>query len=66
MKIKYTTAKSTLGEVLVAATERGVSAVYLGDATQKLVNELREDIRERDYRGTRRFLAMGGRGGGAN
>jgi len=43
MKIKYTTAKSTLGEVLVAATERGVSAVYLGDATQKLVNELREE-----------------------
>jgi AraC family transcriptional regulator of adaptative response/methylated-DNA-[protein]-cysteine methyltransferase len=43
MKIRYTTAKSSLGEVLVAATERGVSAVYLGDATPKLVNELREE-----------------------
>jgi AraC family transcriptional regulator of adaptative response/methylated-DNA-[protein]-cysteine methyltransferase len=43
MKIKYTTAKSSLGEVLVAATERGVSAVYLGDAVPKLVNELREE-----------------------
>ena len=43
MKIRYTTAKSSLGEVLVAATERGVSAVYLGDGTPKLVNELREE-----------------------
>src|SRR5258708_17137428 len=43
MKIKYRTGKVTLGEVLVAATARGVSAVYLGDATQKLVNELREE-----------------------
>jgi AraC family transcriptional regulator of adaptative response/methylated-DNA-[protein]-cysteine methyltransferase len=43
MKIRYTTTKSTLGEVLVAATERGVSAVYLGDAASKLVSELREE-----------------------
>jgi AraC family transcriptional regulator of adaptative response/methylated-DNA-[protein]-cysteine methyltransferase len=43
MKIRYTTAKSSLGEVLVAATERGVSAVYLGDAAGKLVNELRDE-----------------------
>jgi AraC family transcriptional regulator of adaptative response/methylated-DNA-[protein]-cysteine methyltransferase len=43
MRIKYTTAKSSLGEVLVAATERGVSAVYLGDATAKLTGELREE-----------------------
>ena len=43
MKIQYTTAKSSLGEVLVAATARGVSAVYLGDATKKLVSELREE-----------------------
>src|SRR4030095_6400185 len=40
---KYTTAKSSLGEVLVAATERGVSAVYLGDASAKLTSELREE-----------------------
>lgn len=43
MKIRYTTAKSSLGEVLVAATERGVSAVYLGDAAGKLVHELRDE-----------------------
>ena len=43
MKIKYTTTKSSLGEVLVAATERGISAVYLGEAVPKLVGELREE-----------------------
>ena len=43
MKIEYTIAKSPLGKVLVAATERGVSAVYLGDAPKKLVEELREE-----------------------
>ena len=43
MRIKYTTAKSSLGEVLVAATERGVSAVYLGDAAAKLAGELRQE-----------------------
>jgi AraC family transcriptional regulator of adaptative response/methylated-DNA-[protein]-cysteine methyltransferase len=43
MKLEYTIAKSPLGKVLVAATERGVSAVYLGDAENKLVAELREE-----------------------
>jgi AraC family transcriptional regulator of adaptative response/methylated-DNA-[protein]-cysteine methyltransferase len=43
MKIGYTIAKSPLGKVLVAATERGVSAVYLGEAESKLIAELREE-----------------------
>ena len=43
MKIGYTVAKSPLGKVLVAATERGVSAVYLGDTESTLVAELREE-----------------------
>jgi AraC family transcriptional regulator, regulatory protein of adaptative response / methylated-DNA-[protein]-cysteine methyltransferase len=43
MKIGYSIAKSTLGKVLVAATDRGVSAVYLGDAEVKLVQELRDE-----------------------
>src|SRR5580700_2311488 len=43
MKIEYTIAKSPLGKVLVAATERGVSAVYLGDVQSKLVAELHEE-----------------------
>lgn len=40
MKISYSIAPSSLGKVLVGATERGVSAVYLGDAENKLVAEL--------------------------
>ena len=43
MKIGYAIAKSALGKVLVAATDRGVSAVYLGDADSKLVDELRKE-----------------------
>ncbi|HEX8838100.1 MAG TPA: bifunctional DNA-binding transcriptional regulator/O6-methylguanine-DNA methyltransferase Ada [Candidatus Acidoferrum sp.] len=43
MKLGYTIAKSLLGKVLVAATERGVSAVYLGDDENKLIAELREE-----------------------
>src|ERR1700676_5369535 len=41
MKIGYTIAKSPVGKVLVAATERGVSAVYLGDAEARRVEELK-------------------------
>src|SRR5580700_3147650 len=43
MKIEYTIVKSPLGKVLVAATERGVSAIYLGDSEPKLVQELRDE-----------------------
>src|SRR5713226_664951 len=43
MKIGYSIAKSPLGKVLVAATERGVSAVYLGDAENTMIAELREE-----------------------
>lgn len=43
MKLGYAIAKSPLGKVLVAATERGISAVYLGDEESKLITELREE-----------------------
>jgi len=43
MKIGYTVAKSALGKVLIGATERGVSAVYLGDTEGALIAELREE-----------------------
>ena len=43
MKIGYSIAKSPLGKVLVAATERGISAVYLGDAENAMIAELREE-----------------------
>lgn len=43
MQIKYTTTKSSLGTVLVAATERGISAVYLGENADKLAAELHRE-----------------------
>lgn len=43
MKLGYAIAKSPLGKILVAATERGISAVYLGDEESKLIAELREE-----------------------
>lgn len=43
MKIAYTIAKSPLGKVLVGATEKGVSAVYLGESNEKMVGELRQE-----------------------
>lgn len=43
MKLEYTIAASPVGKVLVAATERGISAVYLGDAQKELLAELREE-----------------------
>lgn len=43
MKIGYSIAKSSLGKVLVGATERGISAVYLGDAAPRLIAELKRE-----------------------
>ncbi len=43
MQIRYTVANTSLGKVLVAATERGVSAVYLGESEKTLVEELRKE-----------------------
>jgi AraC family transcriptional regulator, regulatory protein of adaptative response / methylated-DNA-[protein]-cysteine methyltransferase len=43
MKIGYTVAKSSLGKILVGATERGISAVYLGEGSGKLAAELRAE-----------------------
>jgi AraC family transcriptional regulator of adaptative response/methylated-DNA-[protein]-cysteine methyltransferase len=40
MKLEYTITTAKLGKVLVAATDRGVSAVYLGDSEAKLLAEL--------------------------
>lgn len=43
MEIGYTVANSSLGKVLVAATARGVSAVYLGEKPERLVDALRKE-----------------------
>lgn len=43
MKIAYTVAPSSLGKVLVAGTDRGISAVYLGDEERALVSALEKE-----------------------
>jgi AraC family transcriptional regulator, regulatory protein of adaptative response / methylated-DNA-[protein]-cysteine methyltransferase len=43
MNISYTIAPCSLGRVLVAATERGISAVYLGDRDSDLAAALRKE-----------------------
>ena len=43
MRIGYTIANSSLGKVLVGATDRGVSAVYLGEKESSLVAALRKE-----------------------
>jgi len=43
MRIGYTLLNTTLGKVLVAATERGVSAVYLGESERSLVEALKKE-----------------------
>lgn len=43
MAISYTVARCPLGRVLVAATERGVSAVYLGDSEEPLKKALAKE-----------------------
>lgn len=43
MKISYTVGLSSLGKVLVAGTERGISAVYLGDEERSLASALQKE-----------------------
>lgn len=43
MKISYAIADCSLGRVLVASTDRGISAVYLGDKDSYLVATLRKE-----------------------
>ena len=46
--IRYTTTRSPLGHVLVAATTRGICAVALGDNDEQLLAELREEFPNAD------------------
>jgi AraC family transcriptional regulator of adaptative response/methylated-DNA-[protein]-cysteine methyltransferase len=50
MNISYTIAPCALGRVLVAATERGISAVYLGDRDSDLVAALRKEYPHAEIR----------------
>jgi AraC family transcriptional regulator, regulatory protein of adaptative response / methylated-DNA-[protein]-cysteine methyltransferase len=55
MKISYTIADCSLGRVLVAATDRGISAVSLGDSDSRLLAELRKEYPNAEIRrGTRK------------
>jgi AraC family transcriptional regulator of adaptative response/methylated-DNA-[protein]-cysteine methyltransferase len=56
MKLGFTVASAKLGKVLVAATERGVSAVYLGDSEAKLLKELRDEYPRADIAPARNGL----------
>ncbi len=50
MNIAYTIAPCSLGRVLVAATERGISAVYLGDRDADLAAALRKEYPQAEIR----------------
>jgi AraC family transcriptional regulator of adaptative response/methylated-DNA-[protein]-cysteine methyltransferase len=50
MRIRYTTAACPLGRVLVAATHRGISALFLGDTDRPLEKALREEFPNAEIR----------------
>jgi AraC family transcriptional regulator, regulatory protein of adaptative response / methylated-DNA-[protein]-cysteine methyltransferase len=50
MQIHYTIATSPLGRLLVGATERGISALYLGETDAKLEVELRKEYPRAEIR----------------
>ena len=50
MEIRYTIANSPLGRLLVGATERGISAIYLGQDDAPLEAELRKEYPRAEIR----------------
>lgn len=44
MKLDYTVVKSSLGQLLVAATQRGICSVMLGDSESDLIRELHHEF----------------------
>jgi AraC family transcriptional regulator of adaptative response/methylated-DNA-[protein]-cysteine methyltransferase len=59
--IRYTTARSTLGRVILAATDRGICAISLGDTDAKLIEFLETEFPgahcQRDDAGLSQWLA---------
>ena len=53
MNISYTIVPCSLGRVLVAATDRGISAVYLGDRDSDLAAALRKEYPNAEIRSER-------------
>ena len=56
MQIHFTIAASPLGRVLVAATARGISAIYLGENEAKLESELRDEYPNAEISRDRHWL----------
>ncbi|MGH9684928.1 MAG: bifunctional DNA-binding transcriptional regulator/O6-methylguanine-DNA methyltransferase Ada [Candidatus Acidiferrales bacterium] len=56
MKIRYTIAGSPLGRLLVAATDRGISALYLGESEPQLEASLRKEYPRAEVRRDRSGL----------
>ena len=56
MEIRYAVAPCPLGRLLVAATERGVAAVYLGESERKLRSELGREFPAAQIREDRKGL----------
>lgn len=50
MSIHYTIVNSPMGRLLVGATEKGVSAVYLGESDARLENALKKEYPRADIR----------------
>jgi len=50
MKISYTVSDCSLGRVLVATTDRGISAIYMGDSDSRLAAELRREYPNAEIR----------------
>jgi AraC family transcriptional regulator of adaptative response/methylated-DNA-[protein]-cysteine methyltransferase len=50
MKISYVVTDCSLGRVLVATTERGISAVYMGDSDSRLAVALRKEYPNAEIR----------------
>jgi AraC family transcriptional regulator of adaptative response/methylated-DNA-[protein]-cysteine methyltransferase len=50
MRVNYTTIDSPLGRLLVAATNRGISALYLGESDARLESELQKEYPRAEIR----------------
>lgn len=57
-RIRYTTAESSLGRLIIAATEKGVCAVRIGDSDKKLESDLRREFAKAELMRDDRDLAL--------
>jgi AraC family transcriptional regulator, regulatory protein of adaptative response / methylated-DNA-[protein]-cysteine methyltransferase len=48
MRIDYSITKTSLGHVLLAGTQKGISAIYLGEDDKRLLSELRAEYPKAD------------------